>query len=109
MHQTEQALLGAHLVLASQREVIQPLVVAQVAKHQLDGGNSLAVQPLPTWAVDGRAHAVKGIVRVVGRSVVHGNLALRGVGLANALRSQCAVLTVADLCLELLPPMWRPR
>ncbi len=94
MHQAEQAPLGAQLVLASQREAIQSFVVAQIAEHRLNGGDALAVKPASALAVDGRTHAVNGIVGVVGYPVLHGNLALS---------SQCAASAVAGLGLELLP------
>ena len=66
------------------------LVVAQVRKHRLHGGDALAVELAPARAVDGRAHALDELVRVARDAVVHGDLALLGLGLADALGPQRA-------------------
>ena len=67
VHETVQVPLRVHLGLAAQVEPVQPLVVADVGKHRLHGAHTLAVQAPAQGRVDGRAHAVAGVVRVEGR------------------------------------------
>ena len=103
VHQAEQPPLRADLVLATQREAGEPLVVAQVAEGGLHGGDALAVELPPARAVDSRTHALDELVGIVRDAVVHGDLALRGLRLANALGPQRAALAVAGAGLEVLP------
>jgi hypothetical protein len=76
--------------------------VAQVAEHGLHRGDALAVELAPAWAVDGRSHAIDGLVRVVGNAVMHGDLAQHRLGLSDALRPKLAALAVAGPGRELL-------
>lgn len=95
VHQAEQPPLRAHFGCATQCEAIQTLVVPDVAEHGLDGGNALAVQPPAVHAVYGLAHAVDGVLRIIGLPVVHGDFALQRLRVAYAFRPVGAVLAVA--------------
>lgn len=56
VHHTVELPLGIHFALASERKAIKALVVAQVAKHGLHGGNAPAVKRPALCRVDAPSH-----------------------------------------------------
>ena len=56
VHQTEQPPLSVDLVIATQGEAAETLVVSQIAEHWLDRCEALSVLRAPILAVDAFAH-----------------------------------------------------
>ena len=77
--QGEQLPLPVHLMSTAQGEVIEPLVVADIAEHRLDCREASAVLFSTERAVDARTHVLR--VCVAGPACQHGDLSrLRRVG-----------------------------
>jgi len=58
MNKAEELPLCIDLLLAAQREAIEPLVVSDVSEHRLDGGKPSPVQGLTFRAVDRPFHEI---------------------------------------------------
>ena len=59
MNKAEELPLRIDLLLAAQREPIQPLVVSDVAEHRFHGGETPAIQHASALRIDGLLHEVR--------------------------------------------------
>ena len=63
MDEAEELPLGIDLLLTSEREAIEPLVVPDIREHRFNRGKTLSVSPSAFLAVEGLFHQVD-IVRL---------------------------------------------
>ena len=90
MDETEEFPLRIDLLLTTQREAIESLVVAQIAEHRFHGGKALSVAFSSLFAVDALAHALGVGLRCLARE--YGNLACFGrIRFAQTLLSEITV------------------
>ena len=68
VHETVELPLSMHFGAAAQREVIEPLVMPQIGKHRLDGGEALPILRAADVGVDAHLHPHR--VRLAGLSRV---------------------------------------
>ena len=57
VYQAKQQPLAVHLRALAQREAIEPLVVAQVAKHRRHGAKALLIPLAPRGGIEALLHA----------------------------------------------------
>lgn len=56
VHQAVQLPLPIDLAASAQREAVEPLVVAQIAEHRLDGGEARGDHPFAFRGIDAPLH-----------------------------------------------------
>lgn len=99
--QRKQLPLAIDFVLATQGEAIQPFVVADVAKHRLDGGEAAAIVLSALFTVDALTHCLR--VSRYFRAREHGDLSyFAGVGFTQALPAQRALFVTSIVALMLV-------
>lgn len=102
MHQTGELPLSVHLFPPTQRETVQALVVAQVAKYRLDGCEARGDHLPAEFRIDAPLHPIRVGLPPLPLAHEVGHLTgLRGLRLAQAVGAQLTGLAIPHRALKL--------